>query len=530
MSTPDNSLNAEWLQPAEEQGGLQNYVETIRERLWIIILAIAVTTGVAAIYISTATKMYEAEAILLITPAPSTEPTIATLGLITDSSDPTRPVETASKFVSNTDVATRVKEDLGSPESPEELLSKISAEPIAQSNVVSVRATADSPELAQQLANAFADGVVDDRTQRLHERLEATIPRLEEEIQNSPSQGVGTETLGSQLAFLKTLQHAPDPTIAVDSKADLPSTQVSPRPVLALIGGVFAGLILGIGIAFATQTLDPKLRREVQLRRRYRLPILARVPKEGTSRGSKPIGPRAVSPVIAEAYRTLRATLAARRTDPERGRVILVTGSSVSEGKTTTAMNLASSLALSGQRTILIESDLRRPSLGEALGVVPTYGGVVSTLIENTTLQQALVTSPSYGPNLQMLLADYEGGWIAELFSIPAAQEMIEEARRLADFIVIDSAPLTEVVDALPLARAADDVVIVARLGQTRLDRVSQLAELLAESGIRPVGFTVVNAPRPGGGDYHYHADARMQAGANPTQGRTLFGSPTDDS
>jgi len=531
LPVPHHNLDTEWLQPPEEQAGLQSYVETIRERLWLIVLVTAITTGIAILYVATATRMYEAEATLLITPVSSADPTLATLGLITDSSDPTRPVETASKFVTNVDVAARVKKATGSPETPQGLLAMVTAEPIAQSNVVSVNATADSPALAKELANEFAAEAVADRTARLHERINATIPLLQEEIERSPSQGVGPDSLGSQLAILQTLENAPDPTIAVDAQADLPSAPVSPRPALSVAGGIFAGLILGIAAAFAAQALDPRLRREAQLRRRYRLPVLARIPKDaGSKSGSKPIGPRSASPITGEAYRTLRATLAARRDISDRGRVILVTGSSVSEGKTTTAMNLASSLALAGQKTILIESDLRRPSLGEALGVSPQNGGVVSTLIENTTLADALVTSPNYGPNLQMLLADYEGGWIAELFSIPAAQELIENARDLADFIVIDSAPLTEVVDALPLARAADDVVIVVRLGQTRLDRVSQLAELLAESGIRPVGFTVVSAPRPGGGDYHYHADSagRPGGGGGSSRSRKLFGARAD--
>ncbi len=71
--------------------------------------------------------------------------------------------------------------------------------------------------------------------------------------------------------------------------------------------------------------------------------------------------------------------------------------------------------------------------------------------------------------------------------------------------MVIDSAPLTEVIDALPLARHADGVVIVVRIGQSRLDKVAQLAELLAENEIKPVGFTIVNSPRLGGNQYHYH-------------------------
>jgi capsular exopolysaccharide synthesis family protein len=186
--------------------------------------------------------------------------------------------------------------------------------------------------------------------------------------------------------------------------------------------------------------------------------------------------------------------------------VILITGSSPSEGKTTTAVNLAASLALAGKRVILIESDLRRPVLGQTLGVQPEGGGVVSLLIENSTLSEALVQTSTYGPNLQLLLADYEGGWIAELFSIPSAERMVADARRVADYVIIDSPPLNEVVDALPLARQADDVLIVVRLGITRLDKLRQLGELLAESRVRPAGFAVIGTPRPSRGEYHYYA------------------------
>jgi capsular exopolysaccharide synthesis family protein len=526
MRDPIDNYAADWLQPAEEQSGLQSYVETIRERLWLIVLTTVVTTGIALIYVLTATKMYDAQSTLLITPVSSADPTLATLGLITDSSDPTRPVETASKFVTNIDVAKRVQEATGSSETPQSLLAKISAEPIAQSNVVAVTANADSPKLAKQLADAFAKQAVADRTQRLHERVAETAPLLRQQITRDPSQASGTGSLGAELALLQTLGNGPDPTIAVDSLSNLPTSQVSPRPALSIAGGIFAGLILGIGAAFAAQALDPRLRREQQLRRRYRLPILTRVPRDSSGRASEPLGPRAVAPATAEAYRTLRATLARNAPGATTGRVILVTGSAVSEGKTTTAVNLAASLALAGQRVILIESDLRRPSLGQALGVTPENGGVVSTLIENTELSSALVTSPNFGPNLQMLLADYEGGWIAELFSIPAAEQMIEEAKALADYVVIDSAPLTEVVDALPLARHADDVVVVVRLGQTRLDRVLHLAELLAENGIKPVGFAIVGSPRTGGKDYHYYAGVSgpETGGPDQRQPRKLFG------
>ena len=95
-------------------------------------------------------------------------------------------METASKFVTNIDVAERVKKATGSSESGQALLSKVSAEPIAQSNVVAVTATADSPQLAQELANAFAKQAVADRTKRLHERVNATAPLLRQQIPRTP--------------------------------------------------------------------------------------------------------------------------------------------------------------------------------------------------------------------------------------------------------------------------------------------------------------------------------------------------------
>jgi receptor protein-tyrosine kinase len=191
--------------------------------------------------------------------------------------------------------------------------------------------------------------------------------------------------------------------------------------------------------------------------------------------------------------------------------VLLVTGSTPSEGKTSTAINLASSLAASGNSVILIEADLRRPSIAKALDVVPEHG-IVSVLIESVALEDALVTSPTTGQNLGLLLADYAGGWITELFSLPAARDLLAEARRLADYVVIDSPPLTDVIDALPLTDDADEVLIVVRLGRTQLGKLTQLGELLAENSVRPMGFAVVGTARPGRDAYAYYAERAQEA------------------
>ena len=165
--------------------------------------------------------------------------------------------------------------------------------------------------------------------------------------------------------------------------------------------------MLGIAGAFAAQNLDPRLRREAQLRRLYRLPILGRIPKETRSPVDAPLGPDRLSQVGAEAYRTLRSTLEASRHGDGGSRVILVTGPSPSEGKSTTAVNLASSLAVSGKRVILIEADLRRPALAEALHAAADQGGRRQRPARRRRpAGRAHRSAAAFGENLECLLAD----------------------------------------------------------------------------------------------------------------------------
>lgn len=535
MNSPEPSATSNWLNPSVEEQGLARYVSTIRERKWLILATILVTTLASILYVATATKVYEAEADLLITPVTNSDPTYAGLGLITASSDPTRDVETASKLVRSVNVAKRVKTEVNDDRSANKLLQDVTVQPVATSNIVAITAEADSPKGAQALANAFATEAVAERTAAFHTQLDQKIknlkPQVEEQDQGATATGDPT-SLAAQLSALELLRTGNDPTMRLETAADAPDGPSSPKKKLSIAAGILAGIVLGVGGAFALQVLDPRLRREEQLRRLYGLPILARIPKDAKAHGAGALAPESLSPSTIEAYRTLRATLAASRGHEVGSTSILVTSPSPSEGKTTSAINLASSLALAGNKVILIEADLRRPAIGKALGVEPRHG-TGSVLLETVDLQDALETTKAYGQYLQLLVADYSGaasGWMADRLFLPSTRRIVDEAKKLADYVIIDSPPLSEVIDALPLAQRADEVLVVVRLGKTQLTKLAHLAELLSRHSIRPVGFAVVGAQTQTEGYYYASPPSPQKGSERPgLRERTRDRSPEPD-
>jgi capsular exopolysaccharide synthesis family protein len=532
MNPPDTQASREgfgagWRRPQAESSGLERYFRVVRERAGLIALVTLITTLMAATYLVVATEKYEAEADLLVIPASRDDTALNGLPVIRESSDPTRDVETAARLVRSRNVADRVIKDLGLDQSADSLLSQVTAEPVAQSNIVSIRSTASSPDEARDIANGFATGVVAQRSEIVRSEAEKQMEGAREQLKQAQDAGEPTAEREQQIAELQSIVTGGDPTMTVETKANAPSSPYSPRPMLTIIAGLFGGLILGVGGAFASSALDPRLRREEQLRELYSLPILARVPKEKRAptftlgkrrlgigpreRERRALPPGELSAATLESFRTLRTMLAAQRREDGNSRSILVTGPSPSEGKTTTAINLASSLALAGNRVILIEADFRRPTVGEALGVRARVG-IGDVLLGNVALEDALVLAPPFGDNLCALLVDRADDWLAEVLSLPAAEALLEDAKRLADYVVLDSPPLTQVIDAMPLARKVDDVVLVTRLGSSNLSQLAHLGDLLDQNGIKPAGFVVVGGPGPEESSYYREAQRRRNA------------------
>ncbi len=487
---------SEWIVPAREEGGFSRYLEIVWSGRWIVLLALIAALGGAAFYLARASKVYEAHASLLVTPLPSGSDSLSGLGLIQSSSDPLRDIETGAGFITTTDVAARAKIALRDPRSPAELLTHITASPVAESDTVDVAAKDGSPQAAQRLANAFVTATVSNRTALLKQQLAILIPQLQARLKAVAFGDSATQSaLAGQLAQLEALQNGQNPNLRVQALADLPTSPVSPRKTLTIAAAAFGGLVLGIGLVFIVQLLDPRLRREEDLRERFQLPVLARVPRarRGMRRRGGPMFPEAVSPEATDAYRSLRSVLLSgnrSQPDPGAGRIVLVTGPSPSDGKSTTAINLAGALADYSERVTLVEGDIRRPSIGAALGFSPEEG-MQSVLNGDISLKDAVTPVETGSTEVQMLLANRDGGTVQPV-SPDSLQDVLLAARETSDWVVVDAPPLIYAPDLLTASALLDAVILVVRLGNTNMRNLEELAEMLAQHGVRPLGFVVV--------------------------------------
>jgi polysaccharide biosynthesis transport protein len=488
-----------------DRSGFQRYIETLREHILLIVTCMVIAVAGAVAYVKLAPRSYTATAELEANAAPSTDTVLNSLPVLHQSGDPTQDVLTAAALVATPQVADSVIKDLGLKTSPNALLGKVSATPQGQSDIVDIQATGSSPKEAQRLANAFANQTIAVTTAAMHAQIARIVPSLRSQIATLPSsEQYAAGSPGQELSEYEQYQLSNNPTLDFIGQAQLPTSPSSPHTGLSLAAGLFGGLLIGIAAAFVFSAIDPRVRREEQLRELFSgVPVLARIPRVGHKQRSRPLVPSDMSVVAREGYRTLRTTLASRA--GQEPQAYLVTGSAPSEGKTTTAIGLATSLAQAGGRVILIEADLRRPTIASSLGI-QVARGVEQVLIGESDMNSALQSVTIDGVPLRVLAAARSGAQVADRLSVAVARHLIQSAKRQADFVVIDSPPLSAVIDALPLAQLADEVLIVARMGYSRLNKLAELEQLLTSQAAPPTGLVLVGSVSGRAARYNYYA------------------------
>ena len=308
--------------------------------------------------------------------------------------------------------------------------------------------------------------------------------------------------------------------VRIIDQARVPLFPARPNVPRNMMFAVLLGLVGGVAIAFALEAVDTTVRTPEQAQSLSGLPVMAIIPlkaeaaslkAQGSSRlllASKQGSHRAAALVtylepqseISEAYRTLRTSILLS-TAKQPPQVLVFTSALPQDGKTMTSVNTAYIMAKQGKRVLLVDADLRRPSVHKAFGVRPPLG--LSNVLSGGAKWQDVV-QPTVEPNLFIIASGPLPPHPSELLGSGMMQDLIREWRQDYDHIILDSPPVLSVTDAVLLAVQADSVTLVVRSGQTTMGAVRNASDLLMHMKA-PLRGIVLNAFDLQSPDYYYY-------------------------
>lgn len=433
---------------------IKDYLRVLRERWLIIVLVTLLGLGGALAATLSATPIYESTARLFVTTPQSDQTDEAYRGGLLSQ----QRVKSYASLMTGEEVASRVIAESGSDLSPAQLVNRTRTSVETDTVVLSVMVTDPSAEQAQLLAQTSAEVFVD----------------FVAELETAPGRST-----------------APVKATIVDP-AVVPSSQVSPQPIRNIALGLLLGLLAGAGLAVLRETLDNRIRSEDDI---------AEATEGAAHLGGIQFDKNAAqTPLISsldsyaprvESFRILRTNLQFVNVDAD-SRAYVVTSSVPAEGKTSTVVNLALSLADSGQRVLVIEADMRRPKAANYLGMVNSVG-LTNVLARQMTLDEAL---QPHQPNLDVLASGPTPPNPAELLGSAAMRELLHHARTDYDIVLLDAPPLLPVTDAAIVAAEADGAILVVRHGDTTTDQLRGALDRLHGVDARVVGTVLNMTPR----------------------------------
>jgi tyrosine-protein kinase len=473
-------------------------------KLWVLQGLVIVPLIVMALTL-TQDKAYTATANLLFRDDSTGSVTQNTGGVL---ADPARVAATNDALIALPTVAGRAAKLAGDGISAADVRGAISIGSGADSDVVEISATTPDPQTSAKIANAYGDAYIAFRKETDQKQLQQAIDLAESQIEAlQPSERTSAqgERLQQNLDDLRQLQALQTGKASLVQRAAAPTDPSSPNIKRNLIFGIVLGAIVGLGLGALRNRLDQTLHTPEDLESVYRLPVLARVPK--MRRIGRKQAQEAEEGWELEAFRTLRANL---RYFNVSGRLqsILVSSPMPGDGKSTVARFLASTMASMGDRVVLIEADLHKPSSSMLNGKAPQVG--LSSVLGGSELDDALITIP--------VRVDAQTGEPRELTLLPSgpippnAFELLESTRmarvldqleREFDVVIVDSPALTHVSDVRALVGEVSGVIVVSALNHTTRSAAQDFRKQLQLLEGNPLGVVANLAPTPRNGYYY---------------------------
>ena len=439
------------------------YLSALRKR-WLAIIIVGLLGAGAGIALAvTATPTYKATSKVFV--ALTRGDTVTEL--VQGSTYTQNLVESYAQLATMPVVLDPVVAKLALHSSSSNLAKSVSADTPLNTVIIQITAVDKSPAGAARIANAVAA------------QLAITVQSV------SPKNA-------SKAAAVKLRTVAP---------AQAPTASSTPNVPLLVGTGLALGLALGVVFALARAALDTKIRTIGDVARVTDIAVLGAVGFErGPGKEPFVMQPDSHSP-RAEAYRRLRTNLqfldVARRVHS-----LVVTSALPTEGKTTTAINLALALAEGSTRVVLVDADFRLPTVAQFCGLEGS-AGLTTVLIGQATLDDVL--QPWGSPNVDILPAGQVPPNPSQLLASPAMNDVLEQLRERYDIVILDSAPLLPVADTTILARATDGALVVAGCRKVTRPQLAAALGTLDAVGATCLGLVVNQIPRSDTGGYYQY-------------------------
>jgi Mrp family chromosome partitioning ATPase/capsular polysaccharide biosynthesis protein len=514
-------------QPPVRSGGygppsdLRGYLALLWRRKWIILPFLILTPLVAHLQADGGTVAFDASSQVLLNRQSQNLSGLGDPAIF----DPARTIRTQAEFARLPEIAERVVSAARLDWDPGAFLAESSVDSDDQIDLLTFRVRDASPTRATQLANLYAEKYIEYRREIDTDSLTEALRSLTQQMDRLREEGLSTSgAFGAlaekqqQLQTAKTLQGSNALLVRRATGAGEVGNQASRTELLALA----AGIIIGLGLAFLVDALDTRVREPEELVEELRLPLLGNLPEPRRflrRRGALVMLEAPNSPA-AEMFRILRSTLDVTALG-EDCRSIMVTSAVEAEGKSTTAANLAVALARAGRHVILIDLDLRRPSV-ERLFHLPVGAGVTDVAFREVPLEEVLTPIP-LGPRApeprrlrsglgiaggQSRPSPFDNGGSARAvlevigsgrpalnagdFLVASELDVVlERLRHRADVLIVDGPPLLLSADALTLSAKIDALLFVAQIKTFRREYVGELKRVLRASPALKLGLVV---------------------------------------
>ncbi|MFT8395135.1 polysaccharide biosynthesis tyrosine autokinase [Propionibacterium sp.] len=427
---------------------LRNYADVLRKRWFCVVLGLVFAVAVSAVVTVAMPRKYTSDTQLFF----ATTGAQSNADINEGSSFTQQQMKSFSQVATSPSVLQPVIDKLGLATTPTKLAKSVVATSTTSTVVMDLSVEADSAQSANEIATAISVQLI------------TVVQGL------SPARSDGSATI----------------KVSVITPATLPSAASSPKPVRNIGIGVLVGLVIGIAAALLVENFDTRIRSGRDLKS-FDVPELGGLPTATMDDRMALVRDGDSESQWAEAVRRVRTNLQFVAVTVE-GSVFQITSAIPGEGKTTTAIAVAAALALTGERVLLVDGDLRRPSVAKTLGI-ESHVGLTTVLVGRARLRD--VVQPWQDSTLDVLPLGRRAPNPSELLGSERMKVLIKEMAASYDRVIIDAPPVLPVTDSAVLTRWTDGVVFVACANKVKRPEVGAALDSLQQVDANVLGIVL---------------------------------------